>query len=223
MDCSVVSLFQLRISRRATPRSSRTGSVMSRGMKLLGSSLFCLFLSPTAFAATVTLAWDASPGAEVTGYRLYYGYASQTYDGRLDVGNSTTTPVSALESGKTYYFAVTAYDGYGTESPFSNEISYFVPRADSPPPSVQITSPSTGSMVATRSTIQITASASGDTGVTAVRFYVNGNLICSDTVGPYTCAWRVPPRAGRTYQLEVKASDAQGNVGSSGVVTVISQ
>lgn len=43
------------------------------------------------------------------------------------MGNTTTAVVPGLTEGDTYYFAVTAYDAYGDESPFSNQISYIVP------------------------------------------------------------------------------------------------
>jgi len=45
----------------------------------------------------------------------------------FDLGNSTNGTVTGLTPGKTYYFAVTAYNVVGLESPFSGEISYTVP------------------------------------------------------------------------------------------------
>jgi hypothetical protein len=56
-----------------------------------------------------------------------------------------------------------------------------------------------------------------------VDIYVNGQLLCADATGPYGCTWQVPGAPGRTYQLQAKAYDAQGNVASSSVVTVISR
>lgn len=76
---------------------------------------------------SVSLAWTASGSGTIAGYHLYYGGASQTYTNTLDVGNATSTTVSDLVVGATYYFAVTAYDVVGLESPFSSEISYTVP------------------------------------------------------------------------------------------------
>ncbi len=79
---------------------------------------------------SITLAWDPSTDLAVVGYRLYVGSASGTYTTVLDVGNATTATVPGLAVGATYYFAVTAYDALGVESPYSGEISYVVP----PPP-----------------------------------------------------------------------------------------
>ncbi len=39
----------------------------------------------------------------------------------MGAGTSTSYVVNSLPSGQTYYFAVTAYDGNGNESAFSDE------------------------------------------------------------------------------------------------------
>ncbi len=70
----------------------------------------------------VTVKWSVSPDASDTkGYKLYYGDESvqdtaQSYDTSQDVGNVLQYTVTALTNGKTYYFAVTAYDSAGNES-----------------------------------------------------------------------------------------------------------
>ena len=61
------------------------------------------------------------------GYNLYYGGASGIYTNIIRAANTTNTVVSGLTDGATYYFAATAYDNSGVESPFSNEASYVVP------------------------------------------------------------------------------------------------
>lgn len=77
----------------------------------------------TNLTASATLAWQPSSDPTVAGYKLYYGVASRTYTGVVNVGPSTTATVSNLVSGTTYYFAATAYNASGIESPFSNEAS----------------------------------------------------------------------------------------------------
>jgi hypothetical protein len=81
--------------------------------------------------SSVTLAWNASAGGTIAGYRLYLGVASDTYGTMVDVGNTTTATVPSLSPGMTYYFAVTAYDITGLESTFSGEVSYAVPPSPS--------------------------------------------------------------------------------------------
>jgi hypothetical protein len=75
-------------------------------------------------AASVTLAWDPNSEPDVAGYKLYYGKASGTYESVVDVGNQTTYTILGSLDRETYYFAVTAYNVYGLESVFSDEVSY---------------------------------------------------------------------------------------------------
>jgi hypothetical protein len=84
----------------------------------------CLLCIPHANAASVTLVWDPNGEPDISGYRLYYGKASGTFESVIDVGNQTTYNFSDLEDAKTYYFLVTAYDISGRESNFSSELRY---------------------------------------------------------------------------------------------------
>jgi chitinase len=199
---------------------SRISSRLAQGLQLSVCSMLLLLLATNAFAAPVTLAWNAVSAADLAGYVLYYGYGPGNYTLSLDVGNYTTTAVSGLDQGKTYYFVVTAYGVDGNESAFSNEVGYTVPIADAEMPSVAITSPASGAFVTKKSTVTLGATASDNVGVTRVEFYVNGQLTCSDVTGAYTCDWKVPAAPGRTYQLQAKAYDAQGNVGASAIIAV---
>jgi hypothetical protein len=74
---------------------------------------------------TATLSWIAPSDQRVRGYRVYVGSASRSYvlpkGAGLDAGATTTYRVEYLNVGKTYYFAVTAYDEAGNESDYSNE------------------------------------------------------------------------------------------------------
>lgn len=99
--------------------------------------LFTSLLSSKGFATdsgTLSLAWDPSTDPSVVGYRLYEGIESENYTNVLDVGSNLMVSVSGLVPGETYYFAVTAYDATGLESPFSGEISYTVPLITTPTP-----------------------------------------------------------------------------------------
>lgn len=78
-------------------------------------------------AGTAVLSWSVSTDTDVRGYRVYYGTSSRTYaqarGSGIDVGGALTYAVSNLQAGRTYYFAVTAYDGAGNESDYSPEVS----------------------------------------------------------------------------------------------------
>lgn len=75
----------------------------------------------------ITLGWDAAPGSKVAGYVLYYGTESYNFTTRIDVGTNTTSRISGLTEGLTYYFAITAYNAARIESAPSGEFAYIVP------------------------------------------------------------------------------------------------
>jgi hypothetical protein len=76
-------------------------------------------------AGHVTLAWQASSSTNKTGYYVYYGLKSGSYNYEISVGKQTSVTISNLIEGATYYFTATTHDG--GESPFSNVASFTVP------------------------------------------------------------------------------------------------
>lgn len=80
-----------------------------------------------SFGANMALAWDPSPDSGVIGYNIHYGTATGSYSNKIDVGNVTTTVISNLNCGVTYYFAATAFNAQGLESDYSNELQFIVP------------------------------------------------------------------------------------------------
>ena len=93
-------------------------------------------------AAVVTLAWDLSSSPNIAGYRLHSGTTSGVYSQTSELGNATSTLVSNLVTGKTYFFVVTAYNTMGVESAPSDEVSYLAPPTTAP---AQMASPAPGS------------------------------------------------------------------------------
>lgn len=92
---------------------------------------FALLLTPVPvfgvivpLSYSVTLAWNPSISTNVVGYKVYYGLASGAYNNTISVGSSTNATITGLIAGSTYFFAATAVDSLGDESPFSNETSY---------------------------------------------------------------------------------------------------
>jgi hypothetical protein len=73
----------------------------------------------------VLLSWNPCLEPSAAGYRVYYGTASRSYSNTVTVvgRNVTTNIVDGLASGVTHFFAVTAYNAAGNESPFSTEVS----------------------------------------------------------------------------------------------------
>ena len=85
-------------------------------------------LTPGALASqSLTLSWNPSPDTNVVSYNLYYGTSSGVYSYKLCVGDVTSTTVTDLHEGYTYFFVVTAVNCVGLESQPSNEFRYLVP------------------------------------------------------------------------------------------------
>jgi hypothetical protein len=79
---------------------------------------------------SVTLAWDeptqdedGNPLEDLAGFIVHFGTDSLTYSSDFDVGNSSEVEIVDLDQG-TYFFTVTAYDFFGNESDFSDEIAH---------------------------------------------------------------------------------------------------
>jgi hypothetical protein len=124
-----------RISEQSAGRAKRAPGWLSRVKKstmVLGEILILALLFNPSCAQSATLpdsysaalAWTRSPNPEVTGYFVYYGTASGQYSNSVDVGNVTTTAVSGLTGGITYFFSISCYDATGLQSPVSTGISY---------------------------------------------------------------------------------------------------
>jgi glucose/arabinose dehydrogenase len=93
----------------------------------------------------------------------------------------------------------------------------FAATGDNVPPTVSITNPANGAIVARKANVTITATASDNVGVTRVEFLVNGALQCTDTAAPYSCIWRVPGAMNKTYQLQARAFDQAGNSATAAI------
>ncbi len=76
--------------------------------------------------SSATLAWNAVTSTPLSGYRVYVGEAPGLYTRTITVGTVPSTTVSSLTRGRTYYFAVAAYNSAG-QSPPSNEVSKTIP------------------------------------------------------------------------------------------------
>jgi hypothetical protein len=90
-------------------------------------------LASDLYGAALTLRWDASPGKNTAGYKVYdkKGQPGPPYRGvganegfsPINVGNTTTFTLTGLDEIETYYVAVTCYDAQGSESAYSSEVA----------------------------------------------------------------------------------------------------
>jgi len=138
------------------------------------STLIILLSAPSAFAASVTLRWQANNEPDIAGYRVYYGTRTRTYGLPISIGNVTSYTIGNLNDGVTYYFSISALDTAGNESGFSSEISTTTSTAPSPqapdPKSVALSTNMSSPQVS-GTTINFTASAQGGSGSYEYRFY----------------------------------------------------
>jgi len=212
--------------KRAAEKGNRkriSGWLMLVGM--LQVMLVMLALPGTAFSASVILDWDPSIDTELAGYRVYYqansaalpfsGVGAVEGNAPVDVATSNSATINGLDSGSSYYFAVTAYNAAGAESVYSN----IVEIKESVPPLVSISSPAPSTSVS--GTVMVVAAATDNKGVTGVEFYLNGVLQSTDNTAPYTYNWDTSSLGTGMYTLMAKAFDEAGNVGQSEVMVAV--
>gem|GEM_PF-1052373 len=82
-----------------------------------------------AAAASLTFQWDPVAVSDLAGYKIYRSTTAGTYGSPIATlsASTTTYQMTNLTKGVTYFFAVSAYDTSGNESPFSNEESRTIP------------------------------------------------------------------------------------------------
>lgn len=137
----------------------------------------------------------------------------------LDAGASTSSvwTVTSPSSGvveQTNPLYSTAYDTSATTSAATAQANYIVTAPDATPPTVAITSPADGSTVR-GGKVAVSATAADDRGVAKVEFWVDGNLMATDTSAPYSFNWNLRKVTVGPHTLAVRAFDAAGNVGSA--------
>ena len=103
----------------------------------------------------------------------------------------------------------------------SKTLSFTVANTGAPdttPPTVSISSPAAGATVT--GTVSLAATASDNSGVNSVKWYVDNVEVASDSGGaPWTAPWDSSTVADGSHNLIAKAFDAAGNVGTSSTIT----
>jgi hypothetical protein len=103
-----------RISVRFLDSGGVTRGSTSVSVEALTQALSLLWEPPTKNT-------DGTDLVDLAGFKLYWGNATRSYTGNVEINDmNATSYVVALPTG-TYYFALTAFDVDGNESAFSNE------------------------------------------------------------------------------------------------------
>jgi thermitase len=129
-------------------------------------------------------------------------------------GMSNTAVRSRIES------TADAIAGTGTYWQYGRINAYkAVAGATDTPPTVSITSPANGSLVS--GTINITASASDDKGVSKVDFYVDTTLLATDSVAPYQYSWNTATVADGSHAIKAVATDTASQTAQDTVTVTV--
>lgn len=99
-------------------------------------------------------------------------------------------------------------------------VSNSTPVADNEAPVTAITNPKDGTSISKAKSVTISVSSSDNVKVSKTELYINGRLTATSTAGSFNYSWGTNRLARGTYQLQSKAYDETGNVGSSAVVNV---
>jgi len=86
------------------------------------------------------------------------------------------------------------------------------------PTGVAITSPTNGASVTGQ--VTISATASDNVGLASISFYVDGQLLATDSSAPFSTNWNTNKVSTTTHTLFVRATDAAGNITQSTTITV---
>jgi len=168
-------------------------------------------LTASASPGAVLLGWTAATdNVGVAHYNVHRGAPGLTPTPANRVGTSTTT--SFTDTGfatGTYTYVVTAEDAGGNVGPKSNEATTSA-IADAVPPSVSVTAPASGSVLAGVATV--TATAGDDIGVAGVQFLLDGTPLGAEaTASPYATDWLTGQNSNGPHVLSARARDARGN------------
>jgi thermitase len=163
----------------------------------------------------VTVAAAANDNVGVTLVRFYADDVpigddnSEPYAILVDAAGATSGP---------HTLKAEAFDAAGNRGD-STPVSVTVGSPpDTTPPTVAITNPADGDLISAG--VSVAASATDDTAVTEVRFYVDGVLLATDTAAPYSALWDASAAGDGPHVLHAEASDQAGNLGRSASVSV---
>ncbi len=126
-----------------------------------------------------------------------------------------TADSSGLGAGD-YSGTISVSSGDATNSPQEIDVTLTIPDW---PPSVSITSPSSGNIE--KEIVSIEAEASDDYGVNKVEFYVDNDLQKTDTSPPYDYDWDPRPLSSGDYTLKARAYDTSNQTNEDSIILTI--
>jgi hypothetical protein len=147
----------------------------------------------------------------------------ELYQGSQLLKSDTTTPYSVsvtLSTSGTYSFTAVATDSDG-DTATSAPVSVTVGGTTNQPPTVSLTSPSSGATFTAPASVTMSATASDSDGtVSRVDFYQGSTLLYSDTSSPYGYTWSNVPAGSYSISAIARDDDGATRTSSSASITV---
>ena len=177
-------------------------------------------LTATGSVGTATLSWQVS--TSVSGIANYNVHRSTTPGFTTSATNRIAQPVSNsyIDTGlpaQRYYYVVTAEDTNHLVSAPSNEVPADV-TADTIPPSITITAPTTATV---SGTVSVEATANDDVGIVGVQFLLDSaNLGAEVATPPYSVSWSTLTATNGAHTLTARVRDVGGNATTSAPLSV---
>jgi chitodextrinase len=166
----------------------------------------------TRTTTSIALTWaPATDNVGVAGYGVYNAGAL------VNTTAGTTGIVGGLTCGTNYTLAVDAFDATGNSSPKTTVMVATLPCTDTSAPTVSVTAPASG--VTIGGTINASASAADNVGVTRVEFLRDGSVFGQDTTSPYSISLDSTTVTNGSHTFGARAYDAAGNVGNATNIT----
>ncbi len=169
-------------------------------------------------SGTVSVTATASDNVGVTKMEIYIdGVLSNSNTNATSLTFSWNTTAVANGSHTIQSKAYDAAGNVGSSTTITVTVSNSAP--DTTPPTTSITAPANGATVS--GTINVTATASDNVGVTKMEIYIDGALKTSNTnATSLTYSWNTTTAANGAHTITSKAYDAANNVGTSSTVSV---
>ncbi len=125
ITADIMDAITLQFTTNLTSPTWQTIGVFTGSTNLSFTNLPAVFVRGVCSNRTgsVTLTWQPSTDLILTGYKIYYGVASQTSTNVITVGKVTNCTISNLIGGEVYDFTVKSYDLKGLTSLVLSETS----------------------------------------------------------------------------------------------------
>jgi hypothetical protein len=193
------------------------GSTLAPGKTVRITATVWAWTTPSADRADFYYAANAtSPSWTLIGSATPAAAGSQTLTA------SYTLPAGALQAVRVQfrYQSTNASCAAGAYNDRDDLVFAVASAPDTTPPTTSITSPTDGAIVS--GTVNVTASAGDDVGVSRVEFWIDGTLASTDTASPYSYPWVTTGYSnGSSHSIQSRAFDAANNRGDSATITVI--